>query len=187
MATTGRARHPRRAYTFTVLDGPTYGKKERPPFWANARPLLPADYSPANPPDMARLPLDAFPLIEDIEVRLEAMRDGGGRARFGYTVRFFSPALGYVASFPWWDHAERDLARADFAIPLGSFVHPFMDTEQGWEIVIAARGGLVYILEGQSDQRAVEGYDRWFTAPKARYLAQWDRAIAACKRLSDTP
>lgn len=81
MAKKGKARHPRRAYTFTVLDGPTYGKKERPPFWANARPLLPRGYSPASPPDMARLPLDAFPLIEDIEVRLEAMRDsGGGRA-----------------------------------------------------------------------------------------------------------
>lgn len=181
-----KARHPRRAYTFTVLDGPTYDERDRPPSWTNRDPLAPPGYTPVSPPDMERLPLDAFPLIEDVEVRLVDRRDAGGRSRFGYHVRFVSPTLGDLGGFPWWDHAERDLARDDAAIPLGPFERPFSDVEQGWEIVIAARGALMYILGGAFDQRKVDGYHQWFSVRKARYIAQWERAIAASQRLRET-
>src|SRR5215467_194776 len=96
-------------YIFHVLGGSTYNEKERPQFWHNEIPLLCDDYHRGNPPDMTQLPLHQFPLIEDFQVILEDMRDSQGQSFFGYHVHFYSPSRGYIASFPWWDNAEKDL------------------------------------------------------------------------------
>ena len=174
---------PRRGYTFSVLNGPTFAETDRPAFWTNDTALVPPQYSPGNPPDMESLPLHTFPLIEDFTIRVETMTDPNGHSLFGYGVRFFSPTLGYLASFPWWDHAEQDLARADFRMPLGSFEAPYCDLEQGWEIVIAERGILVYVLEGRFDQRRVDGYEIWFKVHKTHYIEQWREALLASRQL----
>jgi hypothetical protein len=169
-------------FTFSVLNGPTFALRDRPPLWQNATALLPSAYEEANPPDIDSLPLQTFPLIDDFEIRLETMLDKSGQSLMGYHVVFFSPALGYLASFPWWDHADAALARADFSIPLGNAESLYYDLEQSWEIVIAARDDFVYILEGKFDAREVDGYEVWFKVLKDRYLDQWRNAILACKQ-----
>jgi hypothetical protein len=153
---------------FQVLNGPTYTHENRPPFWQNEKALL------ANEYELEHAPLADFPLIEDFEVQLESYTKAPD---FGYHIHFFSPSRGYMASFPWWDGAERALIRDDFTIPLG---HPFSDVEQGWEIVIAAKDDFVYVLEGDFDDRAAD-YHTWFKVRQDLYLAQWQNAIQACR------
>lgn len=170
-------------HVFHVLGGPTYTQQQRPHFWDNETPLLYKGYHMGNPPDMRHLPLHLFPLIEDFQVILEEMRDDGGRALSGYHIHFMSPSHGYIASFPWWDHAEHELQREDFSIPLGDFAVPFSDVEQGWEIVIAEHDRHVYVLEGQFDQSTINGYHIWFKVPKSLYLSEWQKTIQACRHM----
>ena len=79
--------------------------------------------------------LDEFPLIEDFEVHLSDT----GYDHFGYHIDFFSRSRGYIASFPWWDHAEVDLLQENFQIRIGDFQKAFIDLEQSWIICIAAQ------------------------------------------------
>lgn len=102
-------------YVFHILGGPTYGEKTRPQFWHNETRLV-----LANPLAIKQLPLNQFPLIENFQVLLEKMTNSQGQSFFGYHVTFYSPSRGYIARFPWWDNAEKDLRRDDFSIPLGS-------------------------------------------------------------------
>lgn len=68
------------------------------------------------------------------------------------------------------------------SIPLGDFITPFSDLDQGWEIVIAEYEGYVYVLEGLFDYSRIKGYDTWFKVPKNLYLSKWQEAIRACRR-----
>lgn len=132
---------------------------------------------------MESLPLTSFPFIEDFTIRMETMIGLNGQSWYGYSIHFFSPTFGYLAGFPWRDHAERDLARADFRIPLGTFEAPYCDLDQGWEIVIAERGILVYVLQGGFDQRRINGYEIWFKVRKTLYIEQWQEAMLASRQL----
>jgi hypothetical protein len=177
-----------KALEFEVLGGPTYSKDDRPPFWKNEIPLRVDGMVRHNPPPMDRLPFAFFPLIKDFEVRLEVMKYRGepelaaAARRIGYNVRFFSPARGYIADFAWWDHAERDLIRDDFRIPLGDLKDPYSDSDQGWEINIVSRDDYVYILEGNADAPVDEGYSSWFKVNMGTYLAEWQKAIELCRK-----
>jgi hypothetical protein len=173
-------------FVFHVLGGLTYSEKERPRFWQNEVPLLCDDYNGGNAPDMKQLPLHEFLLIEDFQVILEEVRPAKKkRSTLGYHIRFFSPSRGYIANFPWWDDVEKGMLRDDFSIPLGDFMTPFSDLEQGWEIVIAEHDGYVYVLQGQFDQSPIKGYTIWFKVPKSLYLSKWQETIQACRRMED--
>jgi len=170
-----------KALEFQVLGGPAYSKDDRPPFWKNERPLRIDGMVRHNPPPMERLPIAFFPLIRDFEVRLEDIKVQG-ESTLGYTVHFFSPARGYIADFYLGDHAERDLIRDDFKIPLGDLQKPFFDSDQGWEITIASNDDYVYILEGDADAPADKGYFAWFKVSRETYLAEWQKAIELCRK-----
>ncbi|MBZ0288255.1 MAG: hypothetical protein K8I30_11630 [Anaerolineae bacterium] len=159
---------------YQVLNGPTYSENERPPFWMNEKELF------VDIRNMESLPIADFPLIEDFEVRIE--RDTGRGSIFGYQLWFFSAAHGYIADFPW-QNVERAFVRDDFMIPLGGFIQPFRDYEQSWDVVIAEKDDLVYVLEGNFDET---GYNSWFKVRKERYLAEWGRAIQACREAFQT-
>ena len=163
---------------FEILNGPTYSRHELPPSWQNETTLLTVSAT-TRESELEHAPLADFPLIRDFEVLLERYVRLQ-KAPLGYHVNFFSKTLGYLADFPWWDHAEEDLRRDDFRIPLGDFLHPFNDVEQSWEIVIGEKDGLVYILEG-AFSKPHEGYPIWFKVYKDMYLGAWQRAIALCK------
>ena len=108
-----------------------------------------------------------------------------GRNSFGYQVYLYSPSRGYIASFPCWNHVEKDMRRGDFSIPLGDLMAPFSDVEQGWEIVIAEYEKYVYVLQGQFNQSTTKGYDIWFKVYRHLYLSKWKAAIQACCRMED--
>jgi hypothetical protein len=162
-------------YVFHVLGGPTYSEEDRPQHWHNKVRLV-----PGNPPAMKKLPLQQFPLIENFQVILEEMRKTQEqKSLLGYHVCFSSPSRGYIANFPWWDHVEKEMRRDDFSIPLGDFKKPFLDLEQGWEIVIAEHEGYVYVLQGIGRQ----WYDTWFKVSTPLYLSTWHKAIQMCRRM----
>jgi len=172
-------------YIYKVLGGLSYTNKDLPPTWVNETPLLLSSYRAANPPDMELLPLAEFPFISDFEIRLTCFLNSG-QAPFGYHVSFFSPSHGFIASFPWWDYAENTLSMKNFEIPIGDFDFPFSDLEQGWEIVIAKKDGLVYVMQGQLDQRKFDGYSAWFKVLEQDYFSQWYKAIELCKKLTES-
>lgn len=162
----------------TVMGGDTIKAARRPHWWKNESPLVIPGQDRANSPDMLKLPLDTFPLIEDFAIRLETF---GGKSSFGYHLHFFSPSRGYVASFPWWDHVEKALIQPEFKPPLASLDQPYSDLDQGWMIVIAADKQYVYVLQSKFDQGV--GFDQWFRVERARYVEAWQAAIDLCRRV----
>jgi hypothetical protein len=158
---------------YQVLNGPTYSENDRPPFWENETALMLSMTMSGFNLELA--PLADFPLIEDFEVRLEVVVPA-----FGHHLYFFSASHGYLASFPGWDHVEHALIQGDFMIPLGDFRHPSRGTEQGWDIVIAAEEDFVYVLEGDFASPS-SSYHTWFKVGQDLYLAEWQKAIAACR------
>ena len=87
-----------------------------------------------------------------------------------------SPTRGELASFPYWDNAERDMRHfvAD-DVPLGSIDEPVDDSDVDWQIVIFEHAGFVHILEGAAP-RATK-FDVWFRVPRDRYITEWARVI----------
>lgn len=132
-----------------------------------------------SPSQKEALPLELFPIIEDFELILIKMRTwwSSWRKPWGYHLGFFSQQQGLLASFGLLGHAELDYFQEDFCIPLN-----FWDLEQAWEQVIFDKGEYVYVLEGDADDHTC-GYHCWFRVRKERYLAEWQLAIEACRRM----
>ncbi|HTI14315.1 MAG TPA: hypothetical protein VL461_07055 [Dictyobacter sp.] len=169
--------------TFTILGDTVYTKENRPLFWRNEMPLF---WDTENMEDLA---LHTFPLIEDFEVLLEKMEivpeqsKERKRCPFGYQICFFSAPRGYIATFPWWDHVEKDLRCEGFSIPLGTLNQPYSDLEQGWIISIATDDYFVYVVEGDFDRTINDHFHHtWFKVPKERYLSQWQKTIQLCQQ-----
>jgi hypothetical protein len=172
---------PDEVVEFEVLGGRIYSHSQRPPFWRNERRLHVPGTTLGTPPLMLQLPLLDFPLIDNFEVWLESM-SVAGEALFGFHVHFYSASRGYVATFPWWDHVERDLIRDDYQFPVADSRNTFYDLEQGWEILIFASNDFVYVLQGDFETTVDEGYYAWFKVNKDLYLAEWQKAITLCKK-----
>lgn len=186
-------------YVFTVLDGPVYTKENRPSFWRNDIPLdyrhfhipygqlpliastFPEGTIEAYPLDIAQLPLHLFPLIEDFEVILEdyIAENKQGKKPLEYNVLFFSPSHGYLAHFLMGDYTSNTLRQDNFVIPFGSFVTPYFDFDQGWQMLLAADAEFVYILTG------ILGYETWFKVEETHYYQQWEKAIQRCCEMND--
>lgn len=165
---------------FRVLGGDEYLKNNQPPVWRNPSPLPRTKESKSNPFGLQNLPYDQFPLIGDFHVVLEeGISDGD--YYLGFHVKFRSESLGDLAHFPWWDHAERDLARDEFPVPVGDLVQPFNEVEEGWELTIAEHMGRVYVLERDYDDPAA-GYHSWFAVETTMYMAAWQSAVELCRQ-----
>lgn len=120
--------------------------------------------------EIKKLDLNTFPLIDDFSI---VTRD---RGQLGYHVYFLSNKFGLLASFPWWDHAERDLKDMDISkIPIGRMDNPFDDLEQSWQILIWEKRDNVYIMEGE-DPCCTE-FPVWFRIKKEKYLGEWERVL----------
>jgi hypothetical protein len=161
---------------FKVLNGPTYSEDDRPPLWHNEKALMVIRIDDCDNINVEQTLRADFQLIEDFEVWLEFISDAPD---FGYHPQFYSASRGYIAGFPWWDHMEYKLTQDDFVIPLGNFRLAFHDIEQGWDIHIAAKDEFVYVIEGTWD--GSDAYHRWFKVRQDLYLAEWEKAIQACK------
>ncbi len=160
---------------FRILGGSTYSGTNRPTFWCAQTPLKKPNNADCGPPALEDLRLTEFLEIEDFEVVLEEMIG----TDMGYHVRFYSKTMGFLAGFPWCDHAEQLLATSDFSLPLGSAANPFYDCEQGWEIVIFPYENFVYIMEGDFDGHG--DYYAWFKVSEHKYRSGWNNAIQNLK------
>ncbi len=165
---------------FQILNGPTYTDDDRPPFWRNEKPLMVPYLKDCLWLDMKQAPLADFQLVEDFELRLEFVLK---IPEFGYHARFYSAPRGYISTFGWRDHIERDLIRENFKIPLGNFDRPYHDIDEGWEIHIALVDDSVYVLEGngEGNDDVPSVYHSWYKVRKDLYLAEWQKAIQACR------
>jgi hypothetical protein len=132
-----------------------------------------------TPAQKDALPLETFPLIEDFEMVLLPMPTwrASWRKQWGYHFGFFSQQQGLLACFGLLGHAVLEYDQEMFRIPLD-----FWDLEQAWEQVIFEKGEYVYILEGDADDHTC-GYHCWFRVRKERYLAEWQLALEACRRI----
>ena len=136
--------------------------------FVNPTPLeLPsADYTDA----LAAIELGTFPVIADFAIELRDSED------LGQHVHFVSPSRGELASFPYWDHVERDMRHfAAEDVPLGSLDEPVDDADEDWQIVIFEYGGYVHVMEGRAPHTA--SFDVWFRVPRDRYIEEWARVI----------
>jgi hypothetical protein len=114
--------------------------------------------------------LDGFPVIFDFAIEL---RDS---AEHGQHVFFISISVGELASFPYWDNAERDMLHfVAEDVPLGSLEEPVDDADEDWQIVIFEHRGFVHVMEG-NEPHAMD-FDVWFRVPTDRYLEAWAAVI----------
>jgi hypothetical protein len=108
--------------------------------------------------------LDSFPTVNDFSVVLSETEE--------HHVVFRSASRGGLASFPAWEHADRDLRHfTPSDVPLGSMDNPYEDADENWRIVLFERRGFVYVLE--ADDPRADDFRRWFRVPTARYLQAW--------------
>ena len=116
------------------------------------------------------LDLDAFPVVGDFSIELRESEE------FGKHIHYVSPTRGELASFPYWDNAERDMRHfVAEDVPLGSIDEPVDDYDEDWQVIIFEYRGFVYVMEG--DAPHTTEFDVWFRVPSARYISEWARLI----------
>jgi hypothetical protein len=85
--------------------------------------LASADYWRA----LRDLDLEDFPIVPDFAIHLRESEDAGQH------VYFVSKTAGDLASFPYWDNAERDMRHFTAEdVPLGSIDEPVDDADEDW-------------------------------------------------------
>ena len=153
-------------------------RENQTPLAKDPRISLPLN-EPLTSSQKEALPLEVFPLIEDFEVVLLPWPSWGPtwRNSWGYHFGFFSQQQGLLACFGLWGAAVLDYAQENFRIPVN-----FWDLDQGWEQLIFEQDEYVYVLEGDFDDDG-SGYHCWFRVSKERYLAEWQLALEACRRI----
>ena len=135
--------------------------------YKNDKPIILADYNYAE--QIKTLDLKAFPVIDDFEI---VTKDRG--KSLGVHLYFSSSQYGQLASFPWWDNADRSLKEMNINdIPLGKMENPFYDLEQSWQILIWEKRDYVYVMQGE-DPCCIE-FSIWFKVNKDKYIGAWEK------------
>ena len=116
--------------------------------------------------------LDSIPTFNEFVVTLREFDEGGQH------VIFTTGDGTELASFPGWDHADRDLRHfVPSDVPLGSWDDPFDESDDGWRINIFEYRGFIYVLEG--DDPNTEDFGTFFRVPRDQYLQAWAFLIDA--------
>ncbi|KAF5051701.1 hypothetical protein DSECCO2_416270 [anaerobic digester metagenome] len=137
--------------------------------YKNDRTIRLKDYNYSQ--QLSLLDLKAFPLIDDFQITLKGSRN------WGMHLYYFNNSLNRkIASFPWWDNAEKDISIMCISdIPLGTLRNPFNDCEQSWQILIWEKRDYVYIMQG--DDPCCTEFPIWFRVRKEKYLAEWEKLL----------
>ena len=131
----------------------------------------------ASDDSLAELPLDAFPVFDDFAVVLGESTDTGRH------VEYVSVRHGRLASFPAWDHAERDLPHfTPGDVPHGTLHAPFEDRDDAWRMLLFEHESYVYVLE--ADAPDADDFPRFFRVPSVRYIQAWAALIDLYNPLS---
>jgi hypothetical protein len=116
------------------------------------------------------LDLAAFPEVADFALALRPSSDDGPH------LLMTSAKYGQLASFPEWDHADRDLRHfIPQDVPVGSIDSPYADAGESWRLVLFELAGSVYVLE--ADAPTTMQFRSWFRVSRDRYLETWARLI----------
>ncbi|HEU4520862.1 MAG TPA: hypothetical protein VFT12_02600 [Thermoanaerobaculia bacterium] len=116
--------------------------------------------------------LDSFPTIGDFDVILRDWDEGGKH------VEFVSGSKGVLATFPAWDHVDRDLRHFIASdVPMGNIDEPYDDADEGWRLMLFEHRGFVYVLQGNSPRTS--DFKVFFRVPRGRYIAAWAALIDA--------
>ncbi|MEJ8553361.1 hypothetical protein [Tepidibacter sp. Z1-5] len=127
------------------------------------------------------LDLDEFPLIDDFKIKIKYNGE-----YLGNHLYFINTQNEILASFPWWDHVDKDLINMNIEnIPLGPINGAFDDLEQGWHIYIFEHNNYVYILEGE--EPCCEEFEVWFKVNKEVYINEWIKKINDIKNINSIP
>ena len=112
--------------------------------------------------------LGSFPIVKDFSVEISESED--------HHLTFNSAARGVIASFPAWEHADRDLRHfTPSDVPIGTIDEPYEDADDNWRLALFEHRGFVYVLE--ADDPNAQNYKRWFRVPTERYLQAWAALI----------
>ena len=107
-----------------------------------------------------------IPTINDFAV---VVRDDG-------ILEMTSASRGTLASFPAWEHADRDLRHfTAHDVPFGSIDEPYDDRDDAWRIVIYEDEGFVYVAEGDDPRK--DEFARVFRVARDRYFTAWTAVI----------
>jgi hypothetical protein len=107
--------------------------------------------------------------ITDFYLTLDEEPEGG------LHIAMMSRTRGRLASFPAWDHADRDLRHFTHDdIPLGTEEEPYEDADEAWRITILADRNDVFILEGDAPGAPLT---RSYRIPRVQYLGAWEDLI----------
>ena len=127
-------------------------------------------------------PPGPFPTIDDFEVVVS------WRGTFGLHCIFWSPTLGVLARFPWWDHLEGGNPRGasgDYDwIPVGTVDEPFWDMDEAWSFASWRDAGYVHVLQGGLDD---DVYETWFRVPERVFDHAWGTALVRMRAGGTSP
>jgi len=136
----------------------------------NPRPLRLAGEEMADA--LETVDLNGIPVVDDFSVQLREVDEDRGSH-----VDFVSAAHGLLATFPAWDHAERDLRHFNPTdVPLGTIESPYEDADDEWRIVIFAKHAYVYVFEADSPR--AQAFPRYFRVTRDRYFEQWAQLMS---------
>lgn len=117
---------------------------------------------------LAELDVDKFPAAANFKIELFS-----DPSLSGHGLHFIDSHLGLSIEFPWWDNVDADLRRWSISdVPLGSLDQPFVDLEQGWQVLLWRLGDWVFIMQGDD-----EAFHTWIRVPVDRYLSEWKAVL----------
>jgi hypothetical protein len=122
--------------------------------------------------ELERVPAERLLLVSDFRLELVDARSLGSH------IVLDSVRLGRLASFAYWDHAERALKTLALdKIPCPRPGTQYQDQDQGWQLIL---------MRGDDEVRAFEGGDEWtvlevgFRVPASLWVAAWQQLIRRC-------
>ncbi|SNT58714.1 hypothetical protein SAMN05421812_11151 [Asanoa hainanensis] len=64
-------------------------------------------------------------------------------------------------------------------IPCGTIEKPYLDMDQGWDILVWQMDGHIFVAEGdgEGDVEPDQTYTRWFKVSRELYEAGWTSAL----------
>ncbi|MDR6551831.1 hypothetical protein J2736_003020 [Paenibacillus qinlingensis] len=111
------------------------------------------------------------------------LREGNSDS-LGKHLYYFSNERGFLSSFPWWDHEDKQIASYSVEdIPLGTLSKPYNDCEQSWQIIIFKKRNYVCILQG--DEPTCTNFNAWYKVRIEDYLDNWNILIEYLKENVD--
>jgi len=91
----------------------------------------------------------------------------------GFHLDMASSEHGALASFPYWDFAERQIPQMGPWDLVGSHEEPFNDCDQCWQLLIWRSGPHVNVMQG--DSLCCVQFPTYFRVAADRWTSEWEK------------